>query len=76
MYPYLHDLLSDKKGGATFSCFGVWHWIYIGINLVQLAKAEAPISSNVLGREISLSNTRPSNAFSPINFKLAGSVSE
>ena len=29
MYKILSDLLSDKKGGVVFSCFGVWHWIYI-----------------------------------------------
>ncbi len=29
MYPLLRELLSDKKGGATFTCFGVWHWFYI-----------------------------------------------
>lgn len=29
MYPILHDLLSDRKGGAVFTCFGLWHWCYI-----------------------------------------------
>lgn len=29
MYAILNELLSDKKGGATFSCFGIWHLIYI-----------------------------------------------
>ena len=46
----------------------------ISVNLVQLAKEEAPSSSNVLGSVISLSNTSPSNALSPINFKLVGSA--
>jgi len=31
MYKFLSDILSDKKGGAVFSCFGVWHLIYVGI---------------------------------------------
>ena len=29
MYSLLNKLLSDKKGGIVFSCFGVWHWCYI-----------------------------------------------
>ena len=29
MYPQLHALLSDKKGGETFTCFGAWHLGYI-----------------------------------------------
>lgn len=29
MYDFLHWLLSDKKDGVLFTCFGVWHWCYI-----------------------------------------------
>ena len=29
MYPILHELLSDRKGGEVFRCFGLWHWCYI-----------------------------------------------
>lgn len=29
MYQILNNLLSDKKGGEIFSCFGLWHFIYI-----------------------------------------------
>lgn len=29
MYPLLQELLSDKKGGAIFTCLGLWHWFYI-----------------------------------------------
>lgn len=29
MYPFLSQLLSDKKGGIIFSCFGLWHWVYL-----------------------------------------------
>ena len=29
MYPILHELLSDRKGGEVFACFGVYHWCYI-----------------------------------------------
>ena len=29
MYSFLHQILSDKKGGAVFSCFGAWHLFYI-----------------------------------------------
>lgn len=29
MYPLIHELLSDRKGGAVFVCFGLWHWCYM-----------------------------------------------
>lgn len=29
MYPFLNQLLSDKKGDIAFSCFGLWHWMYL-----------------------------------------------
>lgn len=29
MYEYLSRLLSDQKGDVVFSCFGVWHWLYM-----------------------------------------------
>lgn len=25
----MNQLLSDKKDGITFSCFGLWHWLYL-----------------------------------------------
>ena len=25
MYTFISELLSDKKGGVTFTCFGIWH---------------------------------------------------
>ena len=31
MYSFLNSLLSDKKGGEIFTCFGLWHFIYIAI---------------------------------------------
>lgn len=34
MYSILHELLSDKKDGILFSCFDVWHLVYIFIALV------------------------------------------
>jgi len=41
MYDFMSGLLADKKDGVIFTCFGVWHWIYIvvilgGILLVVL----------------------------------------
>lgn len=33
MYSFLHHILSDKKGGAVFTCFGGWHFIYIFLAL-------------------------------------------
>lgn len=29
MYEILHNLLRDQKDGAVFTCFGIWHWLYI-----------------------------------------------
>ena len=29
MYDFLSDLLADKRGGAIFSCFGIYHLIYM-----------------------------------------------
>lgn len=29
MYELLSNILSDKKGGAVFTCFGISHWCYI-----------------------------------------------
>lgn len=29
MYAFFSELLSDKKGGAVFSCFGLWHLCYL-----------------------------------------------
>ncbi len=31
MYPFLHELLSDKTGGEIFTCFGPWHLFWIGL---------------------------------------------
>lgn len=29
MYPLLHELFSDRRGGEVFVCFGMWHVCYI-----------------------------------------------
>lgn len=34
MYPYLHELLSDRKGGAVFTCFGPWHLGWIALTVL------------------------------------------
>ena len=34
MYEILNNLLSDKKGGEIFRCFGVWHLVYITLAAV------------------------------------------
>ena len=31
MYSILHNLLSDKHGGAVFTCFSLWHLCYIAV---------------------------------------------
>jgi hypothetical protein len=36
MYTFLHDLLSDKKGGEVFVLFSGWHFFYIALTLVTV----------------------------------------
>ena len=36
MYGFLHDLLSDKKGGEIFTLFGPWHFFYIALALAAV----------------------------------------
>ena len=31
MYQILQSILSDQKGGAIFSCFGPWHFLYMAL---------------------------------------------
>lgn len=33
MYPFLHNLLSDKKYGEIFMSFGLWHFVYTPLPL-------------------------------------------
>ena len=36
MYNFLHNLLSDKKGGEIFSLFSAWHFFYIALALLSV----------------------------------------
>lgn len=36
MYNFLHNLLSDKKGGEIFTLFSGWHFLYIALTLVTV----------------------------------------
>jgi len=36
MYSFLHELLSDKKGGEIFALFGGWHFFYIALTLITI----------------------------------------
>lgn len=36
MYSFLNSLLSDKRGGTVFTCFGICHFLYILLALVLL----------------------------------------
>ena len=31
MYQFFHNILSDKKGGTVFTCFGGWHFAYMAL---------------------------------------------
>lgn len=37
MYGFLHNLLSDKKGGAIFTLFSPWHFFYIALAIFSVA---------------------------------------
>lgn len=39
MYSFMHNLLADRKGDVTFSCFGLWHFCYIAVVLVAMVAA-------------------------------------
>ncbi len=36
MYNFLHELLSDKKGGKIFTLFSGWHFLYIALTLIAI----------------------------------------
>jgi len=36
LYEFLHNLLSDKKGGEIFSLFSAWHFFYIALTLLSV----------------------------------------
>lgn len=36
MYSFLHNLLSDKKGGEIFTLFSTWHFFYIFLTLLSV----------------------------------------
>ena len=61
MYPILHELLSDRKGGKVFVCFGLWHWCFIAaafligaIAAVKLKKMGTQARERALNRWIGL----------------------
>lgn len=61
MYPILHDLLSDRKGGTVFTCFDLWHWCWLVLTAGAVALAAMKIKKldtggreAVLGRWINL----------------------
>ena len=29
VYTFLQQMLSDQKGGVVFTCFGIWHILYM-----------------------------------------------
>ena len=34
MYTFIHQILSDKKGGEIFTLFSAWHFFYIALTVV------------------------------------------
>jgi len=39
MYPILHDIFKDKKGGEVFNCFEFWHFFYVFLVIAVIAVA-------------------------------------
>ena len=37
MYSFLHNLLSDQKGGEIFSLFGGWHFFYLVLTMIAIS---------------------------------------
>ena len=57
MYAFLSELLSDKKDGAIFSCFGLWHLIYLCIAITAIVITIVYLKNkdkNVVQKTISL----------------------
>lgn len=61
MYALLHELFSDRRGGAVFTCFGLWHWCYLLATLaavlaafLQLRKRDGASRKRELDRWIGL----------------------
>lgn len=61
MYPLLHELLSDRKGGVIFTCFSLWHWGYILLAFAtavlaarKMRKQDYPKRERALDRWINL----------------------
>ena len=47
MYRFLHELLSDKKGGDIFTLFGFWHFFYIALTLITVASVLFALKNKV-----------------------------
>ncbi len=57
MYELLHSLLSDHKGGTVFTCFGIWHILYMAVifcTIILLAVIFKRKSANERNRLIRL----------------------
>lgn len=61
MYSIMSDLLSDHKGNAVFSCFGIWHILYMlaifgAITLVffLLKDKGAPVKQNTVNTTVGI----------------------
>lgn len=60
MYPILQQLLSDRKGGVIFTCFGIWHLLYvllIGISIAGVIIVLSKKGENARKRVIRLAIT-------------------
>lgn len=60
MYQVLNQLLSDRKGGAVFTCFGIWHILYmlaifglIGLGIYLLKDKSEDVKRRVIDASVS-----------------------
>ncbi len=65
MYAFLHDLLSDKKGGEIFRCFSPWHFGYILIAVAMILVAFFTVR-----KKSASARMKTAGAFSDIAFGL------
>lgn len=63
MYSVLHELLSDKKDGVLFSCFDIWHLIYIFITLAAVTIVLYCFKNKSAGAREKFSRTLIASAF-------------
>lgn len=64
MYDFLHNLLSDKKGGEIFSLFSAWHFFYISLTILAIIIITVGLKRKDIGTKQKVSRFLINIAFS------------